>query len=52
MTDDIYFITTMHRAELPSGDEKEERKNPYGSEIDIVCPPLLPNYQEYIRGVD
>ena len=28
------------------------RKNPDGSTIDVPCPPLLPNYQQYMRGVD
>ena len=42
----------MHRAELPSGNEQVKRKNPDGSKIDIICPPLLPDYQQYMRGVD
>ena len=27
-------------------------KNPDGSRIDVVCSPLLPDYQKYMRGVD
>ena len=48
----IYFISTMHRAELTSGQETVKRKNPDGSRIDVTCPPLLPDYQQYMRGVD
>ena len=42
----------MHRAELTSGQETVKRKNPDGSRIDVTCPPLLPDYQQYMRGVD
>jgi len=41
----------MHRAEC---DEPVtiKRKNPDGSQLDVECPPLLPDYQQYMRGVD
>ena len=47
----VYFLSTMHRAELDI-DVKVKRKNPDGTRTDVTCPPLLPDYQQYMRGVD
>ena len=41
----------MHRAKLMSRQETVNQKNPDGSR-GIICAPLLPNYQQYMRGVD
>ena len=45
----VYFLSTMHRAEC---DEPItiKRKNP--DQLDVECPRLLPDYQQYMRGVD
>ena len=47
----VYFLSTMHGAEY---DEPItiKRKNLDGSQLDVECPPLFPDYQQYIRGVD
>ena len=29
-----------------------KRRNPDGRSTDVPCPPLLPDYQQYMRGVD
>ena len=47
----IYFITTMHRAETTEPCTIR-RRNQDGSRLDVPCPPLLPDYQQYMRGVD
>ena len=47
----VYFLSTMHRAELDE-DVTVKRKNADGSRVDVPCPPLLPDYQQYMRGVD
>ena len=44
----VYFVSTMHRAEI-STDVTVKRKNPDGSRTDVTCPPLLPDYQQYMR---
>ena len=40
----------MHRAELDNVTVKH--KNPDGTRTDVTCPPFLPDYQHYMRGVD
>jgi len=47
----VYFITTMHRAET-TDPCTIRRRNQDGSRVDVPCPPLLPDYQQYMRGVD
>ena len=46
----VYFVSTLHIGE--SRGVTVRRKNPDGSTIDVPCPPLLPDYQQYMRGVD
>ena len=46
----IYFLSTMHIAEA-SGVTVKRRKID-GTQDDISCPPLLTDYQAYMRGVD
>ena len=40
----------MHVAELPGTTVR--RRNPDGTATNVPCPPLLPDYQQYMRGVD
>ena len=46
----IYFLSTMHIAEAPGVTVKRRKLD--RSQDDISCPPLLPDYQAYMRGVD
>jgi len=39
----------MHRADPPT---TVTRKNLDGTESNVPCPPLLPDYQQHLRGVD
>ena len=49
----IYFISTIHGAGLCDGSPVTVlRRQQDGSQIPIVCPPLLPDYQACMRGVD
>ena len=48
----IYFLSTMHVAEASAGATTVLRHGPDGSQIPVECPPLLPDYQKYMRGVD
>lgn len=45
----IYFLTTMHRAKPHA---TVRRRGPEGRREDKECPPCLPDYQKYMRGVD
>ena len=45
----IYFLSTMHCARPHV---TVSRTNPDGSKEDRACPPCLPDYQRYMRGVD
>ena len=45
----IYFMSTMHTSNLPV---TINRTLPDGSRGDVECPPPLPDYQQYMRGVD
>ena len=40
----------MHIAE--SKGDTVKRKNPDGTTTNVACPPLLPDYQQYMHGVD
>ena len=49
----INFLSTIHPAEYPAGAEPTvKRRRIDGSQEDVSCPPLLPDYQSYMRGVD
>ena len=45
----INFLSTMHCAEANTSVTRTARD---GSEEEISCPPCLPDYQEFMRGVD
>ena len=45
----IYFLSTMHIAEAPGVTVKRRKLD--GSQDDIGCPPLLPDYQAYMIEV-
>ena len=49
----IHFLTTLHTA-LPSSGAVTTimRREADGSRVEVQCPPLLPDYQTYMRGVD
>ena len=46
----VYFLSTMHLG--ASRGDTVKRRNPDGRSVDVSCPPLLPDYQQYMRGVD
>ena len=48
----IYMITTIHPAVLESVEPTVKRRKPDGSRVDLLCPPCLPDYQSFMRGVD
>ena len=50
----IYFVSTIHPAEPQPGVEPPtvKRRKIDGSQESASCPPLLPDYQMYMRGVD
>ena len=49
----INLLTTLHVAKPPSGIPcTVGRRQVDGSQEDVVCPPCLPDYQTFIRGVD
>ena len=45
----IYFLSTMHKPKVVYIPTK---KKSGWNEDDVNCPPLLPDYQQYMRGVD
>ena len=47
----INFLSTMHVAETPSP-VTVQRRTLIGSRVEVEAPPLLPDYQAYMRGVD
>ena len=47
----IYFLSTLHTAEIGTP-VTVKRTSQDGSRNDVPCPPLLPDYQQYMRGVD
>ena len=49
----IYFLTTLHVTEPPSGTPcTVQRRQADGSVENLKCPPCLPDYQSFMRGVD
>ena len=49
----IYFLSTIHVAEPPLGSTcTVKRRTPTGAQEDKPCPPCLPDYQCFMRGVD
>ena len=50
----IYFLSTLHPASLPasSSPPSVKRKKIDGTQESVTCPPLLPDYQAFMRGVD
>jgi hypothetical protein len=55
-TDNYYtspeLYNTLHVAEASAEPTSVLRHQPDGSQIAVECPPLLPDYQQYMRGVD
>ena len=47
----IYFISTINKAESYE-QTRVKRCQADGTQVDINCPPLLPDYQQFMRGVD
>ena len=47
----IYFLSTRH-AEKCSFDVYVKRRTSDGSLVDLKCPPCLPDYTAFMRGVD
>lgn len=47
----IHFVSTLHCAESATP-TFVDRRNQDGSKTAVSCPPLLPDYQQYMRGVD
>ena len=49
-----YFLCILHPANLPPGTNPPtvKRKTLDGSQTNVECPPLLPDYQAFMRGVD
>lgn len=45
----IYFLTTLHKTN-PTATVR--RREPDGTRTDRECPPLLPDYEKYMGGVD
>ena len=48
----FYFLSTMHVAEDSSTPTTVLRHQPDGSQLSVRCPPLLIDYQQYMRHVD
>ena len=46
----VYFLSTLHVG--ASCGDTVKRRNPDGTSTNVLCPPLLPDYQQYMRGVD
>ena len=47
----IHFLSTLHCPESATT-TLVDRRNPDVSKTAVSCPPLLPDYQQYMRGVD
>jgi len=47
----LYFLSTMHVGERV-GNPTVKSRQADGTLADISCPPCLPDYQKYMRGVD
>ena len=48
----IYFVSTLHVAENSSGPTYVMRHSPDCTQTPVKCPPLLLDYQQFMRGVD
>ena len=50
----IYFVSNLHPSKYPVGMEPStvKRRKLDGTQEDVSCPPLLPDYQKFMRGVD
>ena len=48
----IYFLTTIHQAVASFATPQVKRTTPEGVRIWVVCPPLMPDYLRFMRGVD
>ena len=48
----IHFMSTIHVARAGSAPATVRRRDEVGSLEDVMCPPCLPDYQQYMRGVD
>ena len=49
----IYFLSTMHSCEPSDGSTVTvNRRKQDGTQEAVVCPPLLVDYQKFMRGVD
>ena len=48
----VYFLSTLHCGESASGMTTMSRKNADGSRSQVECPPLLPDYQKNMKGVN
>ncbi len=47
----LFFLSTLHVGER-TGDPTVKRKQADGGQVDVACPPCLPDYQKHMRGVD
>jgi len=47
----VFFLSTTHQAETTTPCTIQ-RRNQDGSRVDVPCPPLLIDYQQFMRGVD
>ena len=47
----IYFVSTLHCAKTMDPTTVKRRKLD-GTQEDVECPPLLPDYQAFMRGID
>ncbi len=48
----INFLSTMHKAEGSSTVLRTVVRDGHVTRESLICPPLLPDYQTYMRGVD
>ena len=48
----IHMLSTMHVAYPSSAPATVRRRAGDGTQEDVMCPPCLPDYQAYMRGVD
>ena len=47
-----YFVSTLYRAETSGDPTTVKRCQLDGTQVDVECSPLLPDYQVFMRGVD
>jgi len=48
----LHLLSTMHVAYPSSAPATVRRRAGDGTQEDVMCPPCLPDYQAYMRGVD